>query len=246
MSLLLHSGSRGVVDASVEGEELTHSNDWWTDRDEVLGRVVHYTALIVPSALIIYSLLFSVGNTKPFGLYDHIPLGMFGIHRLTTILLCFSFLFHYSLMSYLFPLARSIIALTLVMFCVYLGGITWTVNSYLVRGHGNLPFLIVGFTIVCILLERFDNKHGMLNPSKWALVIVFILAVLQFIGYVGMWKTGFWEILELEDLGFPAGDANQNIFWAFMKITGLWYSLPFIDRQKMKAPLRLDPRILVW
>ncbi len=177
------------------------------------------------------------------------PLSIFGVHKLTIILICCSFLLHYLLMGYLFPLTRLIIALTFVMFYVYLGAIVWTLNSYLIRGHGNFPFLIVGIVIICILLERLDNKHGMLNrysPSKWALVIVLIFVVFKVVAYVGLWKTGFWVMMELEDLGFSAGDPNRNIFWALMKITDFGYFLPYIDRRKMKAPLRLDPRVLVW
>lgn len=228
---------------------MIHTNKWWTDRNEVLGRVIHYTALIIPSAFIVFSLLFSVENTKPFGICDHVPLGILGFHRLTVISLCLAFLLHYLLMGYLFPLARFIIALTFVAFYAYLGGIMWTLNSYLVRGHGNILFLIVGFLIICFLLERLDNKHSMINrykPSKWALVIVLIFVALTLIGYVGMWKTGFWVMMELEDSGRSVGDPNQNIFWAIMKISVCGYLLPFINRSKMKAPLRLDPRVLVW
>lgn len=220
-----------------------------TDRDDVLGRVVHYSVLIIPSALIIFSLLFSVENSRPFGLYDHAPLGVLGIHRLTMISLCLSFLLHYSLMGYIFPLARVIVALVFVMFYVYLGAFMWTVNSYLVRGHGNFPFLVVGLVIIYILLERLNNKHGVLNiysSSKWAPMIVLIFVILKVIAYVGMWQTGFWKIMELVDLGFPAGDPNRNPFWAIMKISDFGYFLPYIRRSRMKAPLRLDPRVLLW
>lgn len=223
------------------------------DRDDILGRVIHYTALIVPSTLIIYSLFFSTGNTKPFGLYNVTPLSIFGgafeIHSLTMILLCSVFLFHYLLMGYLYPLVRFIITLVLVMFYVYLGGIEWVTNSFLIRGHGNILFLIIGFVIVCILLERLDNKHGFLKRkphSLWPLLIVLFFIVIKTTAYIGMWKTGFWELMELIDLGTPAGNPNQNIFWALMKVSEFGYLLPFIRRSEMKAPLRLDPRVLVW
>jgi len=219
------------------------------DRDDVLGRVVHYSVLIIPSALIIFSLLFSVENSRPFGLYDHVPLGRLGIHRLTMICLCSSFLLHYLLMGYLFPLARAIIALVFVVFYIYLGAFVWTLNSYLIRGHGNIPFLIVGLVVICILLERLDDKHNILNKhnlSKWSPIIVLTLVALRLTGYVGLWQTGFWEIMELVDLSFPAGDPNRNPFWAIMKISDFGYFLPYIRRSRMKAPLRLDPRVLVW
>jgi len=230
-------------------ENLQCANNWWTDRCEVLGRCIHYFALLIPSALVIFSLLFSVENSSPFGLYDHVPLPVFGIHRLTMICLCSSFLLHYSLMGYLFPLARAIIALVFVVLYIYLGAFVWTINSYLIRGHGNISFIIVGLVVICILLERLDNKHGILNKhnlSKWSPIIVLIFVVLRLVGYVGMWQTGFWEIMELMDLGISAGDPNRNPFWAIMKISDYGYFLPYIRRSKMKAPLRLDPRVLLW
>ncbi len=132
------------------------------------------------------------------------------------------------------------------MLNVYLGGITWTVSSALVRGHGNFLFLLVGTGTIAYLLERLNNKHGFFKGYERSLMLVSALAVLQLIAYVGMWQTGFWTKMELIDLGTPAGNPNENIYWAFMKIVGLWYTLPYISRDKLKAPLRLDPRVLVW
>lgn len=152
-------------------------------------------------------------------------------------------------MGYLFPLARFVVTLTILMFYVYVGGLVWVLNSYLFRGYGDITFLIVGFVIIYLLLDRLDNKHSVLNrrnPSKWAMPILLIFIALRVIGYLGLWQTGFWEIMHLIDLGLPAANPNTNIFWAIMKLSEFGFLLPFINRSDLKAPLRLDPKILVW
>ncbi len=195
-------------------------------------------------------MFFSSGNSKPFGLYNGLPiLGVFGIHRLTMILLCVVFISHYSLMGYLFPLARFVVTLTIMLFYIYVGGIVWVLNSYLCRGYGNITFLIVGFVIIYFLLDRLDNKHGFLKrkpDTLWPMLILLLFIVVRGVGYFGLWQTGFWEQMHLIDMGLSGGNPNQNIYWAIMKFSEFGFLLPFIRRSDLKAPLRLDPKVLIW
>lgn len=123
------------------------------------------------------------------------------------------------------------------------------VNSYLVRQSGLLLTTLIGTVAVGFLIDRIDDKHGILNRydlTKTTRALVLVLLLLQLVGYVGMWKTGFWELMELRDLGIAAGDPNQNPFWVLVKVTGVWFALPLINRRGEKAPLRLDPKVLIW
>ncbi len=219
------------------------------DKEDIGGRIVHYTALLGPSLVIIYSLLFSTGNTEWFGIYNVVRYGTQSVHSFSLIVMCASFLIHYSLMSYIMPLARSIIALTITLFYLYLGGVFWMVNSYLVRGSGFMFTTLLVFCALVFVIDRFDDKHGIFrryNLTKGTRALVLVLLLLQVVGYIGMWQTGFWELMELSDLGVAAHDPNQNPFWVFMRVTGMWVLLPLINRRGMKAPLRLDPKVLVW
>ncbi len=219
------------------------------DKEDIAGKVIHYTTLLVPSLVIIYSIFFSTGDTEWFGIYNLVWYGTQSVHSFSLIVISTSFLVHYSLMKYLMPLVRSIIALSFMLFYMYLSGVFWMVSSHLVRGSGFMFTTLFGCFALAFLIDRFDDKHGMFRRydlMKGTRVLVLILLLLQLVGYVGMWKTGFWELMELSDLGMAPHDPNQNPFWAFAKVTSMWFLLPLIDRRGMKAPLRLDPKVLIW
>jgi len=228
------------------------------DRDDIIGRIIHYAAYAIPSVLIFISLFFSSGNTKPFGLYNGLPiLGVFGIHRLTMILLCVVFILHYSLMGYLFPLTRFVVTMSFMLFYIYSGGLVWVANSYLCRGYGDINFLIVGIVMIYFILTKLNNNHGFLKRRKQifptppiifmgSILILMTFIAIRLIGYAGLWQTGFWDIMHLIDQGLPAGNPNQNIYWVIMKISEFGFLLPFVSRSDLKAPLRLDPRVLIW
>ena len=214
------------------------------DKEDIAGRVIHYVALLVPSLVIVFSLLFSTGDGGWFGIYNLVWYGTHSVHAFSLITMCVSFLIHYSVMRYLMPLVRFVFALSFTLFYIYLGGIFWMINSYLVRQSGFLITIFLGFIAITFLIDRLDNKHGALkryNLGMGARMIVLALLVLQLAAYVGMWKVGFWEVM---DVG--PGDPNRNPFWVLMRVTGFWFILPLINRSDFKAPLRLDPKVLIW
>jgi len=219
------------------------------DKEDVAGRVIHYMALLVPSLVIIYSLFFSTGDTEWFGIYNLVWYGTHSVHTFSLIIMCVSFLIHYSVMKYLMPLVRFVFAMSFTLFYIYLGGIFWMVNSYLIRGSGIMFTTLFGFLAITFLIDRLDDKHGVFkryNRPKWVSTVVLALLMLQLAGYVGMWKTGFWGLMELSDTGMAPHDPNRNPFWVLMRITSFWVLLPVIDRRGAKAPLRLDPKVLIW
>lgn len=219
------------------------------DKEDVAGRVIHYMALLVPSLVIIYSLFFSTGDTEWFGIYNLVWYGTRSVHSFSLIVMCASFLVHYSRMKYLMPLARFVITLSFRQLYAFVGGTFWMVNSYLVRGSGLILTNVLGIFAVIFLIDRLDDKHGVLRRydlTKRARAVVLVILLLQLVAYVGMWKTGFWELMELDDMGMAPHDPNRNPFWVLMRVTSFWFILPLISRSDYKAPLRLDPRVLIW
>jgi len=137
-----------------------------------------------------------------------------------------------------------------MLFYIYSGGIVWVVNSYLCRWYGDINFLIVGIVMIYFILTKLNNNHGFLKRRSQLFIIPYLILMIfifiRIVGYFGLWQTGFWEMMHLIDQGIPTGNPNQNIYWAIMKISEFGFLLPFISRSDLKAPLRLDPRVLIW
>ena len=221
------------------------------EKKDVIGRFIHYSVLIIPSLVILYSFFFSVGGV---GIYNIVRYGTRSVHGLSLVTLCSSFIIHYLWMKHIMPLARFVIAFSFILFYINLGGMFWMINSYLYRGTGIIMPSVLRFVAIIILIILLDKTHNILDYSIFSshnfsiLPFLFICSLFscQFIGYLGLGITGFWDKMVLYDLGTLIGDPNLNIFWVLVKVTSSWFILPLIKQSNYKAPLRLDPKVLIW
>ncbi|MBW2671986.1 MAG: hypothetical protein JRD89_01055 [Deltaproteobacteria bacterium] len=213
------------------------------DTDTLAGVALHYTTLLLPILGVVYALLFTA---RPAGIYSTVPIPGGTTHKLTFILLCLSFLIYYSLMKYLYPLTRLVASLTMVTFQVHLYDFLWSLESLMYRG--TLPNVFSFFFLIfCLyILHRIDNYHGVLNLTKMRQGVFFLLFSLSLLGFVRMAYTGFWDKMALVDAGITIPDPNQNIWWIVSKVPTIFLFLPYIDTRDIRAPLRLDPRVVTW
>lgn len=222
------------------------------DKEDIIGRLIHYSSLFIPIILIQWSVL----EIAFHGLYSYIyPPGWTRaiIHSVSLLSLSASFLVIYSIMGYLYPLTRLIVTSVFTNLSIHIYDFTWSFSSYVVRGRGLSLIAAIAILILSLLLERLSNKHGVfdinffrgdiINTREVGFIALILIYVLSF---VTMSCTGFYQAMTLyTTTGGPDPNVG-NIWWLIGKVVVFWLPLPLIDRRDLKVPLRLDPRVLVW
>jgi len=222
------------------------------DKEDILGRLIHFFSLLIPVTLIQRSVLEIVFN----GLYSYIyPPGWTRaiIHSVSLLSLSASFLVIYLTMGYLYPLTRLIVTTMFTVLSIHIYDFTWSFSSYVVRGHGFSLIATISVVILVLLLERFSNKHGIFDINLFRVDVIrihemgFIALILIYVlAFILMSCTGFYQAMTLyTTTGGPDPNVG-NIWWLIGKVVVFWLPLPLIDRRDLKVPLRLDPRVLVW
>lgn len=213
-----------------------------------IGLLIHYIGIFGPISLTCISLFF----IYLYGLYGYVYLpnsSIAIIHSISLLSLSTSFLAYYVIMSYLYPLTRLIVSFAMTILGIHTYDFIWSIFSQSTRGQGFSWGALVFILIVVALLERFDNVHGIFKLSrmwsgrKLALVILYSIFLLSFKGLV---DTGFYQAMTLYSKGIGTDPNVGNLYWLIGKIMGFWLIFPLIDRNKTKAPLQLDPRVLYW
>jgi len=214
-------------------------------RDEFLGGSIHYTAILLSATLILYSTYIILRD----GLYSYIyPAGWDRalIHSSSLLSISASFLTIYLMMKYLYPLARTIITMVFTIFSIHLYDFMWSLQSQKQRGYGISWVALISIVITLILIERFDNKHGMLNKTTNRFMLVGSLMFVWYLCFGMMYYSRFWKIMALYDLGLGPDPNIGNIWWLLGKVLTFWLPLPLIAQRDYSVPLELDPRVLVW
>ncbi len=212
------------------------------DKEDVIGRIIHYITLLIPSLVI----LLSVGKML-HDPYSVIWIGGRGIiHVISALSLSTSFLFIYYRLSYLYPLVRMIITGCFTVFSIHLYDFFWSLTKYLQLGYDFRLVPLLAVLITVVLLERFDNKHGIFHFTERGKVTATIHVFILFTAFTIMAVNGFYEAMELSDSGMGPDPNAGCLEWAIGKIIVFWILTPFIQKRPYKAPLRLDPRVLIW
>jgi len=98
-------------------------------------------------------------------------------------------------------------------------------------------------------MERLDNKHGYVYRTRVLTLrrlVQFILFCIYVLSFQGLIRSGFYQAMELYDQ-YGGPDPNVgNIFWLVSKVVVFWLLVPMIRSEGDSAPLRLDPRVLIW
>lgn len=212
------------------------------DKEDVVGRIIHYSSILLPLSVITLSLAIMTNNP-----YGSIRIGGRGvIHAISAIGLSTSFLFIYNRLAYLYPLVRFIITLCFTVLSIHLYDFMWSLNKHMQLGYGFrlLPLLFVA--VVVMFLERFDNKHGIFNITRQQCTKSILCLFVFTLGFLIMRATGFYEAMELYELGSGPDPHVGSIGWILGKLTVFWIFIPLIQVADFKAPLRLDPRVLIW
>jgi len=163
--------------------------------------------------------------------------------------LSLSFLVYYLMLGYLYPLSRSTICLTMIVWSTQLYDFIWSLFSQAIRGSGFSWVALVVTIFLTLLLERFDNKHGIFRFSPtWTgrRIVALVIYAIFVLSFKGLIDTGFFQAMALYDIGAGPDPNVGNIFWLIGKFMAFWLFLPLINRRDYKVSLRLDPRVLVW
>lgn len=213
------------------------------DKEDVIGRFIHYSAILFPRILVALSIVMLAKN--PYGSFFIMGRGV--IHAVSAIGLGTAFIFIYHRLAYLFPLVRIIITLCFTVLSIHLYDFMWSLSKYLQIGIGFRLLPLIFVFIVGVLIERFDNKHGILNLNKSQAKKTVIFLLLIFVSaFIMMMNGGFYENMELYEQGTGSNPHVGSVGWILGKITGFWLLVPLISGGNFKAELRLDPRVLVW
>jgi len=211
--------------------------------DTVAGVLLNALSQAIPVMGIVYALAApKIGK----GICSTIPIPFFAgrTHAFTFTLLCGAFLLHYLSLRYLYPLARLITTLAITVFCIHFYDFSWSVFSFVGRGTApNLPSLLI-IVATSYILFRLDNVHGVFARFH-AKSFLYALLPLFFteLGLLGMSLTGFWQQMALVDAGV-AVDPNNNVWWVISKAFCFFVLYFYLDDRPLKAPLRLDPRVM--
>lgn len=215
------------------------------DKADVLGALIHYSALMLPSAMVVLSLWTIVTN----GLYSYIYLPGWSraiIHSVSLLSLLLSFLVTYLLLGHIHPLARSIMAGSFSVLSIHLYDFWWSTIKWVLLGYGFRIFPLIFVGAVGVLLERLDNKHGIFLFVRNRIYLFCGVLLIISIVFGGMAMSGFYEDMSLYDQHLGPDPNIGNIWWLLSKITVFWLPVPLIQKLDYKVPLRLDPRVLVW
>lgn len=218
------------------------------DKEEVIGKLIHYGTIFGCLILIGISLL-TMFSSGIYG-YIYLPNNKSAIiHAISLLSLSSSFLAYYLILGFMFPLARSIVCLAISILNIQLYDFMWSIFSQASRGSGFSFGALISVIVLIALLQQFHNKHGVFRfantwtPRRIAFMILIATFVLSFKGLI---DTNFFNAMSLYDAGLGPDPNVGNIYWLFGKVIVFWILLPTIDRADYKVPLRLDPRVLVW
>jgi hypothetical protein len=220
-------------------KEMQREPEQREETDTRYGRLFTYTVESVAFALVVYTLLSGVGDTL---LYNRVYFFGQDAHQLSVLMLITSFLLHWTLLRYLYPITRFVVASALMVWYIYTGNAFWTLNSVMFRLSGFYIFVYFGWVIVTYLLYQLNAKNSYIKPDidAGSRILVVGLMCLQIAGMLGMAFTGFWEAMTLSDMGLGP-DPNQNIWWVVWKLSSYWMLLPLLRVSDLKAPLVLRP-----
>jgi len=113
-------------------------------------------------------------------------------------------------------------------------------------GYGFRLFPLISVIIVAVLLERLDNKHGLSNTTREQYAKSVLYFSIFVLGFLIMRASGFYEAMELYELGSGLDPHVGSVGWITSKLTVFWIFIPLIQTSDFKAPLRLDPKVLIW
>jgi hypothetical protein len=218
------------------------------DTEEVLGVLLHYCCLIAPMVGVWYSLYHVVVD----GIYGYIYLPGIDvaiIHSWSLFCILGFFWVTYYMLSYLMPLLRMIAALSLTIFSIQAYDFLWSAFSQAVRGVGFSWGALIASFILLVLLERMDNKHNFISvPRLFTTKHLFLLigVAILFLSFKGLVDTGFFLAMTLYEQGLGPDPNIGNFYWFVGKTFCFYIVIPLVKLKKLRAPLRLDPRVLIW
>jgi len=210
------------------------------DKSTLSGRVLHTFTIIFAFTGIVLS-LFSIVNC---GLYDYIQLDFLVTHSITALSAAVSFLTTYMILSYLYPLNRLIVSLTLTTLAIHFYDFVWSIGYFLYTQQGlNWSSLLISLGL-SFLLERLDNKHGIFRKKYLATSLGLVVILISLM--IGLYRSGFYQGMVLYEQGLGPDPNQGNVWWLLSKIIVWWITVPLLDRRKTKVSLRMDPRVLLW
>lgn len=118
----------------------------------------------------------------------------------------------------------------------------WSLNKHIQLGYGFRLVPLLCVIVVAVFLERFDNKHGIFDITKNQITKSVVCFSIFVFAFFMMRAGGFYEAMELYGLDPHVG----SVGWILGKVTVFWILIPLIQVADFKAPLRLDPKVLVW
>ena len=178
--------------------------------------------------------------------YANIQIGGRGIiHAVSALSLSSAFLFIYYRLAYLYPLVRMIITGCFTVLSIHLYDFVWSVAKYVQLGYGARVVPLVIICCIIALLEAFHNKHGILHCTETGTQRVISYTMIFILAFGAMMYNDFYKALEVhEEMGTDPNAGHTE--WAIGKIIVFWLAVPLIKKSSHKAPLRLDPRVLIW
>ena len=212
------------------------------DKEDFIGRFIHYLCLYFPTVVMSWSLV--IMTREPYG---YIRFGGRGIiHAISALSLATTFLFIYSRLQYLYPLVRCLIAGSFSVLSIQLYDFTWSLCKYLQLGYDFRSTPLLAVAIMGALLWFFNIKHDYLTLRKEPIVKSLFYIVIFVLAFGIMMKQGFYGKMELYDNGLGPDPNVGSTSWAIGKIVVFWILTPLIRKALHKAPLRLDPKVLIW
>lgn len=215
------------------------------DRDDLIGHIIHYISLSVPLIVIAASLGIMV-FVSPYE-YIRIRLGGRGIiHAISALSLSSAFLFIYLKLQYLYPLVRVIITSCFTVLSIHLYDFVWSFCKYVQLGYDFRLSPLISISIVVVLLIQFELKHRFLWNDLGQNVKMVLFSILFVLSFIALMDMGFYEAMVLYDNGLGSDPNVGCLPWVFSKVVVFWIFTPLLHKFPHKAPIRLDPRVLLW
>ena len=212
------------------------------DIEDMIGHFIHYLCKYTPTVVMAWSLVIITRDP-----YSYIRFGGRGIiHSISALSLSTVFLLIYSRLQYLYPLVRAIITASFTVLSIQLYDFTWSLCKYLQLGYDFRLTPLLAVAIAGALLWFLHIKHNYLTLSKEPKIKSLLYFIIFVLAFGLMMKTGFYERMELYDNGLGPDPNVGSTSWAISKIVVFWILTPLIKKSEHKAPLRLDPKVLIW
>jgi len=220
-----------------------------TDIEEVTGTLLHYFCLFTP----IVGMLYALGLVASNGIYGYVYFPGFTsplIHSWSLFCVLGVFWVVYAITSYLYPLVRMIVALSFMVFSIQSYDFLWSAFSQAARGEGYSWPALVACAVLLVLLERMDNRHCFAKPPSFPtsrfLICILGIGVLL-LSFKGLVDSGFYQAMTLYEHGLGPDPNVGSFLWAARRPAVFCAIIPWVRiRKDFVAPLRLDPRVLIW